>query len=300
MAKKFASASAFKTALEARLRKRADEQGVPFSTLQLKFVIERLLARLFREQSPPWLLKGGFAMDLRFRPQARTTKDVDLSVVLLPGTAGPTSPALRDRLQAAADVDAGDFLTFRIGEPKSELTNAPQGGARYPCEAVLVGKAYARFHLDVGVGDALVGVPEELAGDDTLDFVGVAPARALAIPKPLQLAEKAHAYSFPWVGRLNTRTKDLVDLVILIERGPPDPGEIRLALRATFETRGTHPLPKALAPPPASWAADFPEMAQEAGISTTNYLEAFAVVSTFWASLSLGDSPSPGESHQGS
>ena len=41
MAKKFGSAAAFKSALEARLRERARDQGVPVSTLQLKFVIER-------------------------------------------------------------------------------------------------------------------------------------------------------------------------------------------------------------------------------------------------------------------
>jgi hypothetical protein len=289
MARKFGSAAAFKTALEARLRKRSQEQGVPFSTLQLKFVIERLLARLFREEKPPWLLKGGFAMDLRFRPQARTTKDVDLSVMLVAGAGGPTWSELRERLQAAVDVDLGDTLTFRIGEPRSELTNAPKGGARYPCEAVLLGKTYAKFHIDVGVGDALVGDPEELTGDDVLSFAGIEPARVLAIPKPLQFAEKAHAYSFPWSGRLNTRTKDLVDLVLLIERGPPDREQTRTALRATFETRGTHPLPATLPPPPPSWAKDFPAMASEAAISTTDCLAAFTIVNAFWGTLALAD-----------
>lgn len=285
MARNFGSASAFKTALEARLRKRSQEQGLPFSTLQLKFVIERLLARLFREEKPPWLLKGGFAMDLRFRPQARTTKDVDLSVMLVAGAGGPTPAALRDALQAAVDVDLGDFLTFRIGEPRHELTNAPRGGSRYPCEVVLLGKTYAKFHIDVGVGDALVGDPEELTGDDVLSFVGIEPAKVIAIPKPLQFAEKAHAYSFPWSDRLNTRTKDLVDLVLLIERGPPDRGQIRAALKATFETRGTHPLPETLPPPPPSWAKDFPAMAREAAISTTDYLAAFTIVNAFWGTL---------------
>src|SRR5262245_23983136 len=161
MARKFGSAAAFKSSLEAHLRKRAEEQKLPLSTLQLKFVIERLLARLFRNPDPPWLLKGGFAMDLRFRPRARTTKDVDLAVSLLPveDTADLTA-TLRERLQEAVDQDLGDYLTFRIGGPKRELTNAPKGGARYPCEAVLVGKVYARLHLDVGCGDALVGEPE--------------------------------------------------------------------------------------------------------------------------------------------
>src|SRR5262245_54002607 len=154
MAKAFKSAAAFKASLEDRLRKRAEERKVPFQTLQLKFVIERLLARLFHAPSAPWLLKGGFALDLRYRPRARTTKDVDLSVSLV--SAG-LSAELRDRLQEAADTDLGDYVTFRIGELRQELTNAPQGGGRFPCEAVMLGRVYQRFHIDVGLGDAVVG-----------------------------------------------------------------------------------------------------------------------------------------------
>lgn len=288
MARRFASASAFKAAVEACLRKKSQESGIPFSTCQLKFVIERLLARLFRDESPPWLLKGGFAMDLRFRPQARTTRDVDLSVILAGAEACPTSAYLRDQLQAAAEVDLGDHLAYRIGEPRMELTNAPRGGGRYPCEAVFAGKVYAKLHADLGVGDALMGEPEQLVGDDVLDFAGIEPARVLAIPKPLQFAEKIHAYSFPWSGRPNTRTKDLVDLVLLIERGLPDPVAIRFALDATFRTRGTHPLPESLSSPPDFWARDFPAMAREAGISTTDHLEAFAILRSFWTSLGFG------------
>ncbi len=285
MAKQFGTAAAFKSALEARLRKRGQEQGVPFTTLQLKFVIERLLARLFRVDPPPWVPKGGFAMDLRFRPRARTTKDVDLSVKLV---VGPMSAVLREQLQEAVDIELGDHLVFRIGAPKRELTNAPQGGARYPCEAILVGKTYAKFHIDVGVGDAVVGEPERLTGDDLLDFAGIAPATVLAIPKPQQFAEKAHAYTFQWTDRINTRTKDLVDLVLLIERGLPDVEQIRTALAATFETRGTHAPPKTLAAPPATWEADFTGMAEEAGISTRDYLAAFAILDRFWTDHSLG------------
>ena len=43
MAKQFGSAAAFKASLEAHLRKRAAERATPLNTLQLKFVIERLL-----------------------------------------------------------------------------------------------------------------------------------------------------------------------------------------------------------------------------------------------------------------
>lgn len=285
MTKPFKSAAAFKASLEARMRTRASATGVPFQTLQLKFVMERLLARLFHAPDAPWLLKGGFAMDLRYRPRARTTKDIDLSVLFV---AGGKAGDLRDRLQAAADTDLGDFLTFRIGELKSELTNAPKGGGRFPVECVLVGKTYAKFHLDVGIGDALVGEPEVLTGDDVLDFAGIPPAVARAIPKPQQFAEKVHAYTFPWQGRLNTRTKDLVDLVLLIERGPPDPAQLRAALAATFAARGTHPLPEALKTPPDHWKVDFPGMAAEAGLSTADHLAAFAVLDAFWTTHALG------------
>jgi hypothetical protein len=285
--KSFKSAASFKMSLEERLRTRAATSGVPFPTQQLKFAMERLLARLFNGADAPWLLKGGFAMDLRYRPRARTTKDIDLSVIL---AVDNSIADLRDRLQAAAELDLGDFLTFYIGELKAEIANAPKGGGRLPVEVVLVGKTYARFGIDVGIGDLLVGQPELLTGDDVLEFAGISPALARAIPRAQQFAEKAHAYTFPWSGRLNTRTKDLVDLVLLIERGTLDLAELRAALSVTFSTRGTHLLPKMLPPPPTHWKVDFPEMASQAGLSTTDIAAAFAVLEAFWRSNFLGES----------
>ena len=68
MSKIYANAEAFRNALEDRLRTVAQERGVQIQGLRLKVAIERLLARLFAEKDPPWLLKGGYAMELRFRP----------------------------------------------------------------------------------------------------------------------------------------------------------------------------------------------------------------------------------------
>ena len=64
--------------VRVRLRTGAQERGVQIQGLRLKVAIERLLARLVVEKEPPWLLKGGYAMELRFRPKARTTSDIDL------------------------------------------------------------------------------------------------------------------------------------------------------------------------------------------------------------------------------
>ena len=282
MAKEFRSASAFKMSLEARLRAKAAERGVPLQTLRLKFVMERLLARLFRSPVTPWVLKGGFAMDLRYRPRARTTKDIDLSVP------GGLPSEIHGQLQGAAEADLGDHLMFHIGEPRSELTNAPKGGGRFPCETVMLGKTYASFHLDVGIGDAALGEPEELSGDDFLDFAGIDPAVIFAIPTAQQFAEKIHAYTFPWSGRVNTRSKDLVDLLLLIERGPPDVEQIRDSVSATFSTRGTHSIPESLSEPPEAWKEEFSKMAAEASLSTEALAEAYELLKGFWERHSLG------------
>jgi len=52
---------------------------------------ERLLDDSLPEMIPPWLLKGGYALELRFRDRARSTLDLDLSV---PDPARPGIPSL--------------------------------------------------------------------------------------------------------------------------------------------------------------------------------------------------------------
>ncbi|HET6247811.1 MAG TPA: nucleotidyl transferase AbiEii/AbiGii toxin family protein, partial [Tepidisphaeraceae bacterium] len=225
----------------------AEQRGVPLNTLRLKLVIERLLARLFATQDPPWLLKGGYAMELRYRPRARTTRDIDLSCATVGETAlAIRLKAVREQLQTAAAIDPGDYLTFLVEAPATELTGAPQGGARFPCEVLLAGKMYGRFHIDVGFGDEMGSRPETLVGEDLLSFAGIAPGQVLAISKAQQFAEKVHAYTFPWTNRTNTRAKDLVDLIILIEVGAVAATEAAAAVRATFLRRRSHESPKIL------------------------------------------------------
>lgn len=284
MTRRYATPVAFRQALEDRLRTSAAERGQPLNDLRLKVVIERLLARLFATPDVPWLLKGGYAMELRYRPQARTTRDIDLTTQpeALAGELADHLAQIRDQLQEAANRDPGDFFEFRIGRPRGDLTGAPLGGGRFPVEARLAGRRYVGFHLDVGFGDAVLGAPEQLVGGDFLAFAGLQPAVALAIPRAQQFAEKAHAYTFRWTDRENTRTKDLVDMLLLIERGALDPGELQAALRATFETRDTHALPPELPRPPAAWKDDFAAPAAEAGLSTADLAAAFDLVASFW------------------
>lgn len=290
MAKTFKTAVAFRMSLEQRLKQLATARGTALNSLRLKLAIERLLARIFTGPQPKWLLKGGYAMELRYRPNARTTKDVDLGVATPPSTHTLTSRllAIRDELQALADSDLGDFLTFQIAEPQSELLGAPLGGGRFPVEVRLAGKTYVRFHIDVGFGDPLIGSAEELVGDNILDFVGISPVSVAAIPRAQQFAEKIHAYTLPWTDRVNTRAKDLVDLVLFIERDPPSPDSIRHAIRSVFAARNTHGIPEVLPAPPESWMAAYAAMAGETELSARTLESAFRRLTAFWQDNALG------------
>jgi hypothetical protein len=146
---------------------------------------------------------------------------------------------------------------------------------------------FARFHLDLGFGDPVIGAPEVLVGDDFLAFADIPPSRVRAIPKAQQFAEKIHAYTYEWTDRTNTRVKDLVDLVLLIERGELDLAAVAAALHATFAKRKSHPLPRSLTAPPDEWNRDFPAMAAQVELTTTDLRAAFEILDVYWNSHSF-------------
>jgi Nucleotidyl transferase AbiEii toxin, Type IV TA system len=289
-ARRFQDPAAFRQSLEERLRQVAATRGVAVNALRLKLLIERLLARLFAEARSPWLLKGGYAMELRFRPRGRTTRDLDLSCASDAADDRPPRriESVRELLQEAAARDVGDHLVFRIGEPGQLIEAAPEGGARFPVIVLLAGREYGRFHVDVGLGTVPPGEPERLIGDDLLAFAGIPPATALAIPRETQFAEKIHAYTRPWDDRINTRTKDLVDLLLLIEAGLPDRDALFAALRQAFAGRGSHALPAALPAPPPAWRRDFAVLAEEVALPQRDLDAAFLRLESFWFASGLG------------
>ena len=151
-------------------------------------------------------------------------------------------------------------------------------------DARLAGRTFAKFHLDVSTGDVLREPYETLSGRDWLGFAGIASAKFPAVSPEEQFAEKLHAYTLPRVGRENTRVKDLVDLVLLIERTKLDAARLPKAIRETFQRRKTHEIPSALIAPPASWSGPFSEMAAECGLEP-DMEKHFDVVAQFFRRL---------------
>ncbi len=288
--KRYATATAFRAALEARLRQQAGGSQTSLGRVRRQVAFERFLARLFYEAPSPWLLKGGYALELRLGDSARSTRDLDLSVPhpnrLVVGDEG-VGAAVREALADAVEHDLGDWFEFAVGPTMADLDSPPGGGARYPIDCRVDGRIFAQFHVDVGLGDQVAGEPEWLEGHDFLSFAGVPPAQLAVLPPAQHFAEKIHAYTFPWQGRPNTRVRDLVDLVLLIDTAALDPSAAVAALGLTFAQRATHPLPRALPPPPEAWTTPFAALAGEVALAERTVDEAFARVSRFYATLPL-------------
>jgi hypothetical protein len=285
--RQYATAGAFRTALEARLNERARRDGVDLHRLRRQVAFDRLLARMFDPSKPVrdrWVLKGGYALEMRFH-MARSTKDLDLTVRSAQGRAGDTT-SLRERLQLAASIDLPDFFTFIVGEAMAELNQAPEGGARFPVDARLDGRTFVKFHVDLGVGDEVLEPLESVEGEDWLGFAGIPAVVVPALSVEQHWAEKFHAYTRPRETP-NSRVRDLVDLVLILEHELPATERVRAAVDATFRRRATHPVPDIVPEPPSGWAKPFTALAAECGLEQT-LATAHERVEKFWRSVSAG------------
>jgi predicted nucleotidyltransferase component of viral defense system len=258
---RFKTATDFRSSLEARLRNIAVEKGEKLQRLRRKVAFDRFLARLFASKEPNFFLKGGYAMELRIKT-ARATKDIDLTTLKRSQEGSdPFSLTIVEELRELAKKDLYDFFTYRIGEAQIDLDNAPYGGARYPVTALLDGKIFERFQLDVG-GDAIVTHVETLQGTNWLGFCGIPSPLFTIISIEQQFAEKLHAYTLPRE-RTNTRVKDIVDMVLLMQMRSLDIETLKKALSAIFKIRATHPIPESLSAPPKTWEIPYHALAQE-------------------------------------
>lgn len=282
---KYVNAAAFRTALEARLKNQADTQGVDVPRLRKQVAFDRLLCRLFHNSTVPWILKGGYAMELRMAV-ARTTRDIDLSLQSLSSFEAGTSTSQRilDLLQIAAAINLQDYFTFLIGQPMMDLEGAPYGGARYPVDARMDGRTFARFHLDVGLGDKAMQPLHSLQCKDWLGFANIGPGTFTIISKEQQFAEKYHAYTRPRTDYPNSRVRDLVDMVLLIQSNDMDVALIEKAMTMTFGSRKTHEVPDGVPQPPDNWSIPFNAMAVECQINT-DINSAFVTLTTFINSI---------------
>ncbi len=256
---RYATSAAFRRALEDRLKVLTGNGASRLARYRKRIVFDRLLARLVAAAPGAWVLKGGFALDLRLADRARTTKDVDLAWRV-------EEADLLDVLLGAAERDLDDFFVFSL--ERSDTTPDLLGGThRFSVTASLAGRLFESFVLDVGTDEGSLMAADALTTDDILGFADITPVTVPTLPLAAQVAEKVHAYTRTYEGgRGSTRTKDLIDLALIASMFPMSAAALRAEINAVFARRATHEPPPAVPPPPADWRGPYRRLALTVGL----------------------------------
>jgi hypothetical protein len=183
---RYATPEAFRAALEDRL-KHAQSERVGLSRLRKRVVFERLLARLTVHAPGEWVLKGGFALELRLDELSRSTKDIDVDWRLGEEDATET-------LLDAADLDVGDMFEFRLqrADPDEQIEG---GGQRWSAIALLDGREFERILIDVTFATEPVLAPDTVLSFGLLAFAGLDQVQVRTLAIEQHVAEKVHAYT---------------------------------------------------------------------------------------------------------
>jgi Nucleotidyl transferase AbiEii toxin, Type IV TA system len=232
--------------VRARLLNVAKATGTDFNLVLVRFALERLLFRLSTSaHSDRFVLKGALLFTLWYDLPHRATRDADL-LGFGPSDTGSMAGVFRDIASVAADDGiVFDPASVRVGVIRKD---AGDGGVRVTLNGKLA-NARCVAQVDVGFGDAITPGPTDAVYPVLLDDL---PApRLRTYPVYTVVAEKLHAIVV--LGMVNSRLKDYLDLVVIMEREALDEPTLALAIAATFQRRGTA-LPNA---PPVGLSDEF-------------------------------------------
>jgi predicted nucleotidyltransferase component of viral defense system len=272
---KYASAVAFRQALEERLKNEAASTGLGLARLRKRVAFELFLRRLLVVAPDRWVLKGALALNFRLAIATRFTKDIDL------GRDDDEQAAIRD-ITAAQQLAMDDYFTFAATRT-DELEDTDELSAiRFHVTAQLAGRTFEQFLVDIGFSDAISWTPDMIHTSQSLSFAGIEPLALPAIPIPQHLAEKVHAYtrSYGASKRPSTRPKDLVDILLIEKSTAIQADALRHALEHTFAERVRQLLPTSLPPPPTTWTDPYKRLATTVEVES-DLTAAYALPATF-------------------
>jgi hypothetical protein len=126
---------------------------------------------------------------------------------------------------------------------------------------------------------------EEIKGSDFLSFAGIAVPLIRATSRAQHFAEKIHALTRPFDDRINTRVKDLADLMLFSRHGLPQTNDIKNAVTKIFENRKTHEIPSSIGIPPATWATSYSAMASPLNLKERTIESATARLNDYWKTI---------------
>jgi hypothetical protein len=246
-------------------------------------MFERIIARIQAAEPGHWVLKGGMALEVRLRDEARLTKDVDLGL----RDDVNSAPDLHERLIDILAIDLDhDYFIFTASPP--ERLRDDSGGFptwRAKVGARLADKPFGRIQLDVSPRTHELHVTDKLAIPSSLAFAGIPAVEVEAVDIHRHAAEKFHGMLRDFGERENSRVRDLVDLTILLERGLLVPEQTAAAVRTVWLERNNTEPPHDLPQLPESWPDRYRRLAASHGVEIPPYLVAVAHVSQLWLNM---------------
>jgi hypothetical protein len=139
---------------------------------------------------------------------------------------------------------------------------------RYKLESSLAGRPFEPLQVDVSVAapDPWDAQPARRPG--LLSELGFDPIEVWLAPLERQVAEKLHAYTRRYKSGGSTRTRDLVDLLLIREHERLDTIQLRDAIQRVFHRRATHAMPERLPSPARELAIAYRREAERVGIAS--------------------------------
>lgn len=258
---RYETATAFRMALEQRMKTEAERTGSNLARLRKRVAFELFLRRLAQVAPNRWVLKGALALDFRLGGASRSTKDIDL------GRDDDEEAAIED-IAAAQQLRLDDFFTFAAARTDAFDEVDEFQAIRFHVRAELAERVFEQFIVDISFGKSASLEPDRVRTSDFLSFAGIKPLELPAIPLAQHLAEKVHAYtrSYGTTARPSTRPKDLIDILLIADSQSLEAAAVQEALKHTFETRARQALPGSLPVPPPEWAPGYARLAEEVGL----------------------------------
>lgn len=243
--------------LAGRVRKHADAVHVAETRMRLwvgASAFLQVLAMAVEEHAlPPFLLKGGFALELRFLGRARASRDIDIILpVPLRSVVETVEGAIRDR-----DWDGFSFAIKRDAREREHVM-------QLEIQASYLGGPWCSLTLELSTGS---DDERELVDAFSLEPFGLRePDPVPCLDRFMQIAHKLHAVTEP-IER-NMRYRDLVDIVLIDTILEHDDDRLRESIAQTFERRATHQWPTMLEIR-REWRGPLAQMLNEMELSLT-------------------------------
>lgn len=279
---RYASPQALRMALSQRLLTQSETTGISLDRLRRRVLFERIVTRLYAAEPGIWVVKGGMALEVRLRDEARLTKDLDLGLRAKVQASGD----LKERLIEALSIDPDkDGFILSVGSVK-RLMEDNQGQATWRAQIAsqLAGKPFGGMQVDVSPRIHELDETDFMVLPNFLDFAGIEPPEVELVSVDRHVAEKFHGMLKQFPDRENTRVRDLVDLVLLNEHGLVDPERAAESVRCVWAERD-EPLSDEFPSLPMNWPDRYEAMAAELNLAAASFGDAVAVVRTLWKDM---------------